>query len=173
MCSGVLTCAAVKRFLVVPVVAILASLGTACASHKGAPPVEASAAQAQSTLPMVVLRPAGRPEARVRVELARTPEETQRGLMYREKLDPDAGMLFLFPEERPQAFWMKNTFVPLDMIFIRHDRTVLGVVENAEPLTTSSRQVPGASQYVLEVVGGWAQGHGVGPGTPVEFVHVE
>ena len=124
-------------------------------------------------MPVVLVRPSGRPELRVKVELARTEEETQRGLMYREKLAPDAGMLFLFTEEGPRTFWMKNTFIPLDIIFITHDRKVLGVAENCEPLTETGRRVPGRSQYVLEVVGGWARAHGVGAGTPVEFVNVD
>jgi len=123
---------------------------------------------------MVLLRPAGRPEIRVKVELARTPEESTRGLMYREKLAPDAGMLFLFREEvDARAFWMKNTLIPLDIIFITHDKRVLGIVENAEPLTLDQRKVPGRSQFVLEVIGGWSSAHGVGPGTVVEFLNVE
>jgi len=123
---------------------------------------------------MVVLRPRGGPELRVKVELARTDAETQRGLMYRERLAPDSGMLFLFPVEKHQGFWMKNTFIPLDIIFITHDKKVLGVAENCEPLTERPlREVPGNSQYVLEVAGGWTHAHGVGPGTQVEFVNVE
>src|SRR5262245_53956211 len=137
----------------------------ACASRGGAPTPEAA-------VPEVVLRPAGRPEVRVKVELARTSEETQRGLMYREKLPPDHGMLFLFLEEKQQGFWMKNTYIPLDIMFIKADRTVLGTAENCEPLTTTTRSVQGNSQYVLEVVGGFAQAHGIAPGTPVEFVNV-
>jgi uncharacterized membrane protein (UPF0127 family) len=123
--------------------------------------------------PQVVLSPPGRSQVSVEVELARTPAETSRGLMYREKLAPDRGMLFLFEDEVPRTFWMKNTLVPLDIIFITAARRVLGVAENAEPLTTSPRSVPGISQYVLEVVGGFAQAHGVGPGTTVEFRHVQ
>jgi hypothetical protein len=107
----------------------------------------------------------------VKVELARTVEETTRGLMYREKMAPDHGMLFLFTEEKQQAFWMKNTYIPLDIMFIKADKTVLGTAENCEPLTTTTRSVPGNSQYVLEVVGGFAATHGIAPGTPVEFVH--
>jgi uncharacterized membrane protein (UPF0127 family) len=120
-----------------------------------------------------VLRPPGRKEVRVRVEIARTPTETERGLMYRDRLGPDAGMLFLFDREEPRSFWMRNTYIPLDMIFITKERRVLGVVERAEPMTDKQRSVPGASQYVLEVVGGYAEQHGIVPGTHVEFVHVE
>jgi len=143
----------------------MGALAGACASRGGAPTPEAA-------VPEVVLRPAGRPEVRVKIELARTSEEHQRGLMYREKLAPDHGMLFLFPEEQQQGFWMKNTPIPLDIMFIKADKTVLGVAENCEPLTEITRSVPGKSKYVLEVIGGFAQAHGIGPGTLVEFVNV-
>jgi uncharacterized membrane protein (UPF0127 family) len=138
----------------------------ACASRGGAPAPEVAT-------PEVVLRPQGRPEVRVKVELARTDAEHQRGLMYREKLEPDRGMLFIFPDEKQNSFWMKNTYVSLDIMFIKADKTVLGTSENCEPLTETGRNVPGKSQYVLEVVGGFAQAHGIAPGTPVEFVHVQ
>ena len=139
---------------------------SACASRGAATPLE-------TATPEVVLRPQGRPEVRVKVELARTDEEHQRGLMYREKMEPEHGMLFLFPSERQNTFWMKNTYIPLDIMFIKPDKTVLGTAENCEPLTETGRSVPGKSQYVLEVVGGFAQAHGIAPGTPVEFVHVQ
>jgi uncharacterized membrane protein (UPF0127 family) len=123
--------------------------------------------------PQVVLRPEGQPEVRVRVELARTGQELSRGLMYRESLDADAGMLFLYQEEGILVFWMKNTLIPLDMIFIGADLTVAGVVENAEPQTETLRQVGKPSQYVLEVNGGFAAAHGITAGTPVEFRNIE
>jgi len=122
----------------------------------------------------VVLRPAGGPETRVRVEFATDPEDQQRGLMFRRTLDPDAGMLFVFPlPERHHTFWMRNTLIPLDMIFINDGLQVVGVVERAEPQTDTSREVSGLSRYVLEVNGGFAAEHGIGPGTRVEIVGPE
>lgn len=106
----------------------------------------------------------------VAVEVVYTPQKRQLGLMHRKAMAADAGMLFLFPGERPLSFWMKNTHLPLDMIFIRADMSVLGVVENAEPHTLSSRRVPGTSQYVLEVNAGYARRHGITEGTRVEFI---
>ena len=123
--------------------------------------------------PLVVLRPEGRPEVSVRVELARTAQERGRGLMFREQLDADAGMLFLYENETIQRFWMRNTLIPLDMIFISADHRVVGVVENAEPQTDTLRQVEQPSQYVLEVNGGFAAANGIAAGTPVEFRNVE
>ncbi len=103
-------------------------------------------------------------------EIADTPEARTRGLMFRESLGPSRGMLFLFPSEGPRSFWMKNTLIPLDMIFIRSDRRILGIVENAEPKTTTSRSVPGHSQFVLELNGGTVQRLGIEPGQRVHFV---
>jgi uncharacterized membrane protein (UPF0127 family) len=126
-----------------------------------------------SNEPTVLLRPEGRPEVSVRVELARTAEERARGLMFREHLDSDAGMLFLYDGEDIRRFWMRNTLIPLDMIFISADLRVAGVVENAEPQTDTPRQVDQPSQYVLEVNGGFAAAHGITAGTPVELRGIE
>lgn len=117
----------------------------------------------------VILEPPGHPPAEVTVEIASTPRQIQRGLMYREHMPPDHGMLFLMREERVHSFWMHNTLIPLDMIFIGRDMKVAGVVANAEPLTDTSRRVNAPSYYVLEVNGGWAAAHHVAAGTPVRF----
>jgi len=105
----------------------------------------------------------------VSVEVADTPDERSLGLMYRKELAADAGMLFLFDEPQHLTFWMKNTVLPLDMIFITADRRVLGVVKNATPFTQTSRSVPGESQYVLEVNAGFSDKHGVADGDTVTF----
>lgn len=111
-------------------------------------------------------------EARVAVEVARTARQIQRGLMYREHLPPDGGMLFMFRRDKVQSFWMKNTLIPLDMIFVSSSMDVVGVVENAEPKTLTSRSVPRPSQYVVEVNAGWARKHGVAAGARARFENV-
>jgi uncharacterized protein len=104
-----------------------------------------------------------------RVELARTEPEREQGLMYRERMDADAGMLFIFEHAAPLTFWMKNTFIPLDMIFIGADRHIVGIVENAEPRTLSARRVAGVAEYVLEINGGLSAKLGIRPGAAVDF----
>jgi len=122
----------------------------------------------------VIVRPIGGAEVRVRVEFALTGETRSRGLMYRTRLDADAGMLFVFPPPpKPETFWMRNTLLPLDMIFIGGDLRVVGVVERTEPLTETPRRVAGDSQYVLEVNGGFAREHAIGPGARVEIVGLD
>jgi len=105
----------------------------------------------------------------VEVEIAATSKARTRGLMWREHLDEGKGMIFLFPAEEQLNFWMKNTLIPLDMVFIGKDRKIVGIVENAEPQTLTSRYVPGMSQYVLEVPGGWSATVGLKAGLPVEM----
>lgn len=89
--------------------------------------------------------------------------------MDRKQLDPLHGMLFIFPDEEQRVFWMKNTLIELDMIFIRSDGSLLGCVERAQPMTETPRLVAGNSKYVLEVVGGFCGEHGIGAGSKFNF----
>jgi uncharacterized protein len=104
-----------------------------------------------------------------RVELAIKPEEFQRGLMFRTELAQDAGMLFVSKFPQVHTFWMKNTLIPLDMIFIGSDRRIVGVVENAEPRTLTTRSVPAPSQYILEIPGGVSARKRIREGQQVMF----
>ena len=101
------------------------------------------------------------------VELATNDAERERGLMFRKELPEGHGMLFDFEREAPVAFWMHNTYIPLDMIFIRADGSILRIAENAEPL--SDRLIPsgGPVRAVLEVIGGTARKLGIAPGDRV------
>jgi hypothetical protein len=121
-------------------------------------------------LPRVVLSSPGQDPVTVTVEVVETDAARQRGLMYRKQLGPNAGMLFIFDREEQHSFWMHNTLIPLDMLFIKSDWTVLGIVENATPLTDTLRSVPGASQYVLEVNAGFCRRHGLQAGTTVRYI---
>ena len=105
----------------------------------------------------------------MRVEVMRTEAERERGLMFREQLGADDGMLFVFPENGDHAFWMKNTFIALDMIFISENGTIVGVVADAEPMSIVPRSVGEPNRYVLEVNAGWSATHGVARGDRVRF----
>lgn len=93
--------------------------------------------------------------------------------MYRRDLAADAGMLFLFPTESEQHFWMKNTPLPLDMVFIGTDKRIVGIVPDTRPFTTNPVGVPSPSQFVLEVNAGFCAKHGVAAGDQVDFVRIE
>ncbi|WP_234682851.1 DUF192 domain-containing protein [Bradyrhizobium monzae] len=101
------------------------------------------------------------------VEMATTDEEKQTGLMYRKELADGKGMLFDFNPEQEVSMWMKNTYVPLDMIFIRADGRILRIAENTEPLSTKIISSRGPARAVLEVVAGTAQKYGIRPGDRV------
>lgn len=136
----------------------------ACAAKKGPDAVGPPA--------RVVVETASGARHTVKVEIARTEPQRQHGLMNRTALGEDAGMLFLFDETSEHAFWMMDTLIPLDMIFIGDDGRIVGIVERAEPRTTTSRTVGAPSRYVLEVNGGWARAHGAGAGDQVRFEDV-
>ena len=148
------------------VMCALAMLGAAASCKSGGQTSGRSSARASD--PTVVVQADGRPVP-FRVEVALTPDEHARGLMYRSHLDADAGMLFVFPEPAVQRFWMKNTLIPLDMIFITPDLRIAGIVANAQPETETERMVPARSQYVLEIGGGLSQRLGLHAGEPVEL----
>lgn len=105
----------------------------------------------------------------VTVEIVATEAAVERGLMFRTHLPPDQGMLFLMDHEQPWSFWMHNTLIPLDLIFIAKNMTIAGIVENAEPRTDTLRNVPAPSLYVLEVNGGYCAAHKVSAGAQVRF----
>lgn len=135
-------------------------------SNVSPPPTPPPAPQANQPR-VLIATPTG--EIAVRAEVVSTPPTIQRGLMFRQHLPLDAGMLFLMEEEHDHTFYMRNTLIPLDMIFIGRDLTIAGIVENAEPRTETLRQVGKPSLYVLEVNGGWTRSHQVVPGAKVRF----
>ena len=101
------------------------------------------------------------------VELATTEEEKTTGLMYRKELADGKGMLFDFSPEQEVSMWMKNTYIPLDMIFIRADGRILRIAENTEPMSTRIIPSNGLAKGVLEVPAGTAQKYGIRPGDRV------
>ena len=101
------------------------------------------------------------------VELAATPDQREIGLMFRQSLAPDAGMLFVYPSEQRVAFWMKNTVIPLDMLFIAGDGRIRRIVERAIPLSTTPIPSVDEVRAVLEVNGGTVARLGIKPGDVV------
>lgn len=134
------------------------------------PPAAATATPSGPVATVTLAAPAG--PVTVTVEVVRSPALLEKGLMYRRYLPPDRGMLFLMGEEDDHRFWMRNTLIPLDIVFITKDLTVAGVV-TAQPLDLTSRGVDKPSLYVLEVNAGWMAAHGLGPGAKLTFANVE
>lgn len=108
----------------------------------------------------------------VHVEIANDDELRAQGLMYRDHLEPGAGMLFLFARDGEYPFWMKNTRIPLDMVWIDSSRRVAHVKVNVPPCHVDdcpSYPPNAVARYVLEVAGGVAQQHGLKPGDLLKF----
>ncbi|MHA6298978.1 DUF192 domain-containing protein [Devosia sp. CAU 1758] len=106
------------------------------------------------------------------VEVVDTPETRAKGLMYVQELAADAGMLFDFQQERPVSFWMRNTYIPLDLLFIEADGTILNIHENARPHDTTSIPSAGPVQFVLEIPGGRSTELGIAAGDQVEHARI-
>ncbi len=106
---------------------------------------------------------------RIGVELADSDAERERGLMYRTSLPEEQGMLFSWTDERVRTFWMHNTCIPLDMLFITKDGFIAGIQEQVPVLNDQPRSVPCPASYVLEVNAGYCRTHGVSPGGKVVF----
>lgn len=103
------------------------------------------------------------------VEIADNDADRAKGLMYRKELPEGRGMLFDFHSDQEVSFWMQNTYIPLDMIFIRGDGRILRIAENTEPLSTRIIGSNGPVRGVLEVIGGTARKLGIAPGDRVAF----
>ncbi len=101
------------------------------------------------------------------VEIARTDEERQKGLMFRKELPEGKGMLFDFKPDQEVGMWMRNTYIPLDMLFINADGTIRRIAENTVPLSEKTISSGGPVRGVLEVIGGTAKKLGIAPGDKV------
>lgn len=108
--------------------------------------------------------PDASPSLKIQAELAKTPHDVEKGLMFRRSMSDNQGMLFKLESRRDHTFWMHNTCIALDMMFVEDDGLIVGIVEGAAPLTDSVRSVGCPSTYVLEVNGGWSRKNGVKPG---------
>jgi uncharacterized membrane protein (UPF0127 family) len=118
---------------------------------------------------VAIVAPDGKARATVTVEVMDTESQREVGLMFRKHLDDRAGMLFVFKDAARRNFWMHNTVIPLDMIFADSGGRVIGIVANAEPFSDKSLGVKGASQYVLEVNGGFCAKKGIKAGDRFKF----
>ncbi len=101
------------------------------------------------------------------LEVAKTPAQRAKGLMFRGSLPDDRGMIFVFPKEAAYRFWMKNTQIPLDIIFVSRYMKVVELVENAMPFSEETRGGNADSLYVIEINGGLASEYGIKEGARV------
>lgn len=149
-------------------VALLAYCSAGPASNKVQPATVTSTAPSGLDLVTLTIHSGGRSHV-FRVEVARTADQQEQGLMNRRTLAPDAGMLFPFDPPRPASFWMRNTLIPLDMIFIRPDGAIARIAANTVPLSETPVAVAEPVTAVLELRGGRAAALGIREGDRVSW----
>jgi hypothetical protein len=133
-------------------------------------PENSSPSVAASGLPLIPLQIlSGNRTHSFTVEVAQTPEEQTQGLMYRKRVGPNEGMLFPFNPPRQASFWMKNTLIPLDMIFVRTDGRIERIAANTVPHSLEGVTSYGAVAAVLELAGGRAEELGLKEGDRVSW----
>jgi uncharacterized membrane protein (UPF0127 family) len=152
-----------KRAFAAFALAIL-SVTSACSAATG----NQASRSTLETVPLKVRTASGKTH-RFTVEVARTPEEQARGLMFRESLPPDGGMIFPFDPPRPASFWMKNTVIPLDMIFIRADGTIARIAAETTPYSLDQVESGEPVAAVFEIAGGRAAQLGIAEDDRVEW----
>lgn len=143
-----------KTRLLSACLALLLFLGSGCAESAPLTPLTITTRQGEHTF---------------LVEIARTPAEQERGLMFRRDLAADHGMVFVYDAPQQLTFWMKNTYIPLDMLFIDDTARVVFIKDNAEPLSEALITAPLPAVAVLEINGGLAQRLGIGIGDRVRM----
>lgn len=107
--------------------------------------------------------------ASIDIEIAETPAEQQQGLMNRPSMEEMQGMLFIFNREFPQSFWMKNTIISLDIIYVNAQKQIVSIAKDAQPYSTESLPSAAPAQYVVEVIAGFTDKYELKPGDRVEW----
>lgn len=105
------------------------------------------------------------------IELAENDDERRLGLMFRKTMADNQGMFFIFPYDAMQSFWMKNTILPLDMLFINSDNEIVTIIENTTPYAEKSYPSTRPAKFVLEVNAGYASAHGIREGYKIGWMH--
>jgi uncharacterized membrane protein (UPF0127 family) len=133
-------------------------------------PVAAEPATSAQSLRTVPLKITGKGKVRAfQIEVAATPEQQEKGLMYRRTMPADHGMIFPMDPPRGVSFWMKNTYLPLDLVFIGPDKRIIRIAENAVPLSLDLIECNEPVAAVLELNGGAARKQGIAAGDLVRW----
>jgi len=107
--------------------------------------------------------------ASIDIEIAESRAELSQGLMYRKRMADTQGMLFVFDQDAPRAFWMRNTFLSLDILYINSDMRIVSIYDRLIPLSDQSLPSKRPAQYVLEVVAGFCEKYSIKPGDRIRF----
>ncbi|MCC6727186.1 MAG: DUF192 domain-containing protein [Saprospiraceae bacterium] len=111
----------------------------------------------------------GKAITKIDIEKAETDQERMQGLMFRKTMDEDKGMLFVMDNNEQQSFWMRNTYIPLDILFVDENNFITTIHENTKTLNDNSLPSNGPAKYVVEVNGGYAKKHGIKVGDKISW----
>lgn len=118
---------------------------------------------------LTFLKKDGKEIKKIDIEVADNGPERQQGLMWRKAMPENEGMLFIFPQDDDQAFWMKNTIMPLDIIFINSDKQIVKIYKNTTPYSEKSLPSEKKAMYVVETVAGFCDKFGVAEGDKINY----
>lgn len=133
---------------------LLGGLSIGCKEKPERREVKTPAIEFKKEAEIYLTRPSGDTIQQLEVELADDEYQRETGLMYRESLEESQGMLFIFEEEKERGFYMKNTYIPLDLIFLDGNNKIVSIQENAEPHSEKTIPSEASAQYVLEINAG-------------------
>jgi uncharacterized membrane protein (UPF0127 family) len=111
----------------------------------------------------------GKRSPEITFEIADTPKLRAHGLMYRKELPKDRGMIFIFEEDAVQSFWMKNTYIPLDILFLTSDYRVIGILEDVPPYSLEPRTIGKSGRFVVELAAGVSREFGITSGSTLQL----
>lgn len=111
----------------------------------------------------------GKTISKIDIEIAENEAEQSKGLMYRPYMPDSVGMLFVFQDSKPLGFWMKNTQIPLDIIYVDSNRKIVSIQKNAKPYSEENLPSLSPAQYVVEVNAGYVDQHGIAVGDVIQF----
>ena len=122
---------------------------------------------------LTLMKPSGDTIQQLDIEIADNEYERETGLMYRESMETEQGMLFIYDKAEPRYFWMKNTYIPLDIIYFGSDSTAVSLQENAQPRDETALPSNEPAQFILEINGGLAEQWGLEAGDKMTFKRTE
>ncbi len=159
-----------RNFLTIAGLALFLSFSfTSCEDDKEEETIETDPITFTKEGELYLIKASGDTLRKLDIELAETSYEHQTGLMYRESMEDDQGMLFIYDSERVRSFYMKNTYIPLDIIYYDADSTLVSIQKNATPRDETSLPSDGPTQFVLEINGGLSDQWGIEDGDRIDF----
>lgn len=162
----------IRKSIILSVI-LTVSLLSSCKDDEAEAPIETEEITFTKEGEATLIKPNGDTIQQIDIEIADNSYERQTGLMYRESMEDDQGMLFIYDNEAPRAFYMKNTYIPLDIIYFASDSTAVSFQKNAQPQDETSLPSGEPAQFVLELNAGLADDWNIKVGDKIDFERVD